>query len=164
MNALGEARFDFFVDFEAESKNSPSVKSLLASLEAMTTKVLILDEKDVNWFPRHLSELDLIANRTLDAGADLESDHPGFNDEVYRKRRGELAKVAQEYQWNEPIPHIDYTESEVETWGIVWDRMEGLLDKHACSEYKKRWGQARKEATSDSWSKAPVKALHRLPA
>mmetsp|Transcript_20423 Transcript_20423/g.42803 ORF Transcript_20423/g.42803 Transcript_20423/m.42803 type:complete len:467 (+) Transcript_20423:14-1414(+) len=137
LNALGEARFDFFVDFEADDKNSPSVLSLFASLESMTTKALILDEKDVMWFPRHLSELDLIANRTLDAGADLESDHPGFNDKVYRARRAELARVAQEYKWNEPIPYIDYTQTEVDTWGIVWDRMESLLDTHACSEYKK---------------------------
>lgn len=137
LNALGEARFDFFVDFESPSKTAPAVSALLASLESMTTKALILDEKDVNWFPRHLSELDLIANRTLDAGADLESDHPGFNDETYRSRRAELARVAQEYVWNEPIPRIDYTADEVATWGAVWDRMEDLLQKHACLEYKK---------------------------
>lgn len=57
LNALGEARFDFFVDFESSSKNSNQVSSLLASLESMTTKAMILDEKDVNWFPRHLSEV-----------------------------------------------------------------------------------------------------------
>jgi len=134
---LSQPRFDFFVDFEASSKEDKDVQKLLAALETKTTKVLVLDEKDVNWFPRHLSELDLIANRTLDAGADLESDHPGFNDPVYRKRRAELATVAQEYIWNEPIPRIQYTEEEIATWGAVWDRMQGLLDKHACAEYKK---------------------------
>ena len=45
LNALGEARFDFFVDFESPSKNSTQVSSLLASLESMTTKAMILDEK-----------------------------------------------------------------------------------------------------------------------
>jgi hypothetical protein len=29
---------------------------------------------------RSIDELDIIANRVLDAGKDLESDHPGFND------------------------------------------------------------------------------------
>ena len=93
MNALGEERFDFFLDFEG-SRGDANVEKLISALEGFTTKVLIVDEKEVNWFPRHLSELDLIANRTLDAGEDLESDHPGFNDETYRARRTELAKVA----------------------------------------------------------------------
>lgn len=29
---------------------------------------LVLDSKEVPWFPRHIAQLDLIANRTLDAG------------------------------------------------------------------------------------------------
>ena len=123
-NALGEDRFDFFLDFVGKRGDS-HIEKLITSLESFTsftTKVLILDEKEVNWFPRHLSELDLIANRTLDAGADLESDHPGFNDPVYRARRTELAKVARDYQWNEPIPTIDYTDVEVQTWKAVWER------------------------------------------
>ncbi len=136
-NALGENRFDFFVDFESTGKDDERTQKLLASLSSTTAKVMLLDPASVNWFPRHLSELDLIANRTLDAGEDLESDHPGFNDQVYRDRRGELARVAREYIWDQPIPRIDYTSDEVDTWAAVWDRMSGLLDEHACSEYKR---------------------------
>lgn len=33
----------------------------------------------VAWFPRRLKDVDIIANQVLDAGTDLESDHPGFN-------------------------------------------------------------------------------------
>jgi phenylalanine-4-hydroxylase len=33
----------------------------------------------VPWFPRRVRDLDLVANQILDAGAELQSDHPGFN-------------------------------------------------------------------------------------
>lgn len=89
----------------------------------------------VQWFPRHVSELDYIANRTLDAGTDLESDHPGFNDPIYRKRREELAKLSHFHKWSQPIATIDYTKEEIATWTAVWDKMQPLVDKYACHEY-----------------------------
>ena len=78
----------------------------------------------------------MIANRTLDAGQDLESDHPGFMDMKYRTRRAELAESAQHHNIFDPIPNIKYTKEEIETWTQVWDRMEGLWDDYACKEYK----------------------------
>lgn len=96
----------------------------------MCDKLLILDEKKVHWFPRHISELDLIANRTLVAGVDLMSeDHPGFHDEEYRARRDDLSIKAQNHRWDQPIPRIDYTQDEVAVWSAVWDKMEGLWEK-----------------------------------
>ena len=89
----------------------------------------------VTWFPRHISELDLVVNRTLDAGTDLKSDHPGFNDLEYRERRSHLAKAAKIHSWDRPIEQIVYTPAEIETWGVVWDRMEDLWSRYACREY-----------------------------
>ena len=89
----------------------------------------------MNWFPRHISELDLIANRTLDAGIDLEADHPGFLDPLYRARREELAAFSKAHKWDEPIARIDYTDNEVHCWRVVWDRMESLWQTYACKEY-----------------------------
>ncbi len=130
----GKRKFDFFVDFDG-SIDDISVQKLLNDLGPLTDKLLLLDEKDVHWFPRHISELDSIAHRTLDAGVDLESDHPGFHDQVYRERRAQLANNALQHKWNQPIPHIDYTTEEIETWGAVWDRMENLWKKYACKEF-----------------------------
>ena len=82
--------------------------------------------------------MDLIANRTLDAGTDLEADHPGFNDVEYRKRRAKLAEQALNHRMHHEIPKTKYTKEEVETWGLVWDTMEELWDAYACKEYKVR--------------------------
>jgi len=89
----------------------------------------------VDWFPRHISELDLVANRTLDAGVDLQADHPGFDDPVYRSRRETLAKFSQAHGWNQPIVHIEYTGEEIHCWTAVWDKMEALWPLYACKEY-----------------------------
>lgn len=52
----------------------------------------------------------------LDSGAELEADHPGFNDPEYRARRQQLAKLAHLYKCDEPIPRVEYLPREIETW------------------------------------------------
>lgn len=128
--------FDFFVDFEGRV-GVKNVDTLLDDLNRFqdVDKLLLLDMKEVHWFPRHISELDLIANRTLDAGTDLEADHPGFLDKKYRLRRKDLAQFAENHVWNKPIPTVEYTEDERKTWTCVWDKMEHLWEKYACKEY-----------------------------
>jgi hypothetical protein len=133
----GKPKFDFYMDFDGSVEDA-NVQKLFDDLSPLVDKLLVLDEKDVHWFPRHISELDLICHRTLDAGQDLESDHPGFNDMTYRSRRAELTVSATNHKWDQPIPTIDYTPAETETWGIVWDRMGGLWKKYACKEYMVR--------------------------
>ena len=112
-----------------------SYSKLMAALNNECTKLLVLDEKSVHWFPRHISELDLVANRTLDAGTDLESDHPGFHDMEYRKRRAMLTESALNHTYHAPIPRIEYTADEILVWSAVWDKLEGLWDKYACKEF-----------------------------
>lgn len=133
-DTLGQKRFDFFVDFHGQ-RGDVGVEMLLDSLKPMTNKLLIVDEKEVQWFPRHISELDLIVDNTLDAGTDLESDHPGFNDSVYRERRAHLTQTAKNHRWDKAIERIEYSPDEIATWGTVWDRMEGLWKQYACKEY-----------------------------
>ncbi|CAE7407234.1 Pah, partial [Symbiodinium microadriaticum] len=123
-----------FMDFYGEVGDSTTDK-LLTELRKVARNTLILDEEEVPWFPRHINELDRIANRVLDAGADLEADHPGFHDPVYRARRAELASIALNYAVGTPIPHIKYTEAEINTWGAVYNRLSELQEKYACKEY-----------------------------
>lgn len=135
-------KFDFFIDFEG-SCSQPNVQSLISVLRGMANQCLILDAKQVHWFPRHISELDTIANRTLDAGTDLHADHPGFDDPVYRQRREALAVAARNYRWDQPIPRVDYTPEETSVWSAVWDRMEPLQAQYACKEYRNALAQMR---------------------
>jgi phenylalanine-4-hydroxylase len=126
--------FDFYVDCEGQRGDEP-IDRLLRDLEQHAVKLLVLDEREVPWFPRHVSELDLIANRTLDAGTDLESDHPGFHDPQYRARRALIDRLAREHRHGAELPHIDYSDAERATWRDVYTRLADLQQRFACAEY-----------------------------
>uniref|UniRef100_A0A182NKD0 Tyrosine 3-monooxygenase n=1 Tax=Anopheles dirus TaxID=7168 RepID=A0A182NKD0_9DIPT len=101
--------------------------------------VSLLSENNVNvkapWFPKHASELDNCNHLMTKYEPDLDMNHPGFADQVYRARRKEIAEIAFAYRYGDPIPHIDYTETENQTWAAVFGRVKELMVKHACSEY-----------------------------
>lgn len=42
--------------------------------------------------------MDLIVQTVLDAGDELESDHPGFHDQAYRDRRARITQAAAAYK------------------------------------------------------------------
>ena len=48
----------------------------------------------VPWFPRMIQDLDKFANQILSFGSELDSDHPGFTDQVYQARRNEFVDIA----------------------------------------------------------------------
>lgn len=87
------------------------------------------------WFPRKMRDLDQFANRVLSYGSELDSDHPGFRDIIYRKRRKEFADIAHQYRHNQPIPHVTYTEQEISTWATVFRELTQLYPTHACKEF-----------------------------
>ena len=131
--ARDDGSFMMHIDFEGRT-GDPMVDKMLTKIREHSKNVLVLDDKVVPWFPHHVSELDKFANATLDGGSDLQADHPGFHDQVYIARRKELAKIAESYSIGKPIPHIQYTQSELDTWGEVYLRLRSL-SKYACKEY-----------------------------
>ncbi|XP_069692663.1 tryptophan 5-hydroxylase 1 [Periplaneta americana] len=98
------------------------------------------DFGEMPWFPRKISDLDN-AQRVLMYGSELDADHPGFKDPVYRKRRGQFADIANSYKYGQSIPKVQYTEEEIKTWGTVFRELHKLYVVHACKEYLENWPQ-----------------------
>lgn len=99
----------------------------------------LLNENNINvkapWFPKHASDLDNCNHLMTKYEPDLDMNHPGFADVEYRQRRKEIAEIAFAYRYGDPIPHINYTETENNTWKAVFRVVKDLMPKHACAEY-----------------------------
>jgi len=127
---------DFFVDCEGE-RGMSALESVITTFQQRGVTMMVLDDKQVPWFPRHISELDQIAQHTLDAGSDLQSDHPGFSDKLYRQRRAMIDGLARQYRHGDEIPLVAYTESEEKTWKEVYSTLRTLHEQYACEEYQR---------------------------
>lgn len=93
------------------------------------------EAESIPWFPGRIADLDRFANQILSYGSELDSDHPGFTDPVYRARRKEFADIAFHYKHGEPIPRVNYTPEETETWRTVYRQLTQLYPTHACREF-----------------------------
>ncbi|KAJ1946128.1 hypothetical protein GGF37_001343 [Kickxella alabastrina] len=136
-----EPGYDFFVDIDAHTKDK--VMQVIDEIKRVdivrdVSYIGSLEEKEadaVPWFPRKISDLDTFSDKVLEMGEELSSDHPGASDPVYRKRRLEIVQKAKEYRTGQPLPHIDYTEQERETWRQVYTKLREMHPKYACREF-----------------------------
>ena len=139
------------IDFDGDAEHDEDVALLLRTLErSKSVKTLdVLGSREVPWFPRRASEFDAFTSKTLDAGSELESDHPGFVDEEYRDRRRMIADIAMNYKQGTgetplPIPRVTYTDREVATWGTVLKRLKALYPQHACRQFNENMEEMQK--------------------
>ncbi|XP_078077219.1 phenylalanine-4-hydroxylase [Mustelus asterias] len=117
--------YEFFIDLDC--KDMISLEEILLSLKqeiSGTVHELSRDKKKdtVPWFPRTIQDLDRFANQILSYGSELDADHPGFTDSVYRARRKEFADIAYNYR---------------QTWSVVFQELKTLYTTHACREHNR---------------------------
>jgi len=67
---------------------------------------------------------------------ELNPDHPGFRDPIYRARRNAIAKLALEHREGTPPPDVAYTDVEHEVWRSVWEHLTPLHAARAVREWR----------------------------
>ncbi|KAK2834343.1 hypothetical protein Q7C36_015044 [Tachysurus vachellii] len=128
----GPQDLDYFVRCEV---NLSDVNTLVSSLRRVADDVRTTKEMKFHWFPKKISELDKCHHLVTKFDPDLDQDHPGFTDPVYRKRRKQIGDIAFKYKQGETIPRVEYTQEEIETWREVYTTLRDLYTTHACNEY-----------------------------
>ena len=102
-------KYDIIVDFrvpeEAVLKELEAVlKTRQSSYQFITSSSCCdhdhLDDaiKMTPWFPKTMSDMDAFAGRVLECGEELDADHPGFTDKLYRARRAEITDIAKKFK------------------------------------------------------------------
>ncbi|KAH8327436.1 hypothetical protein KR074_011858 [Drosophila pseudoananassae] len=128
---------------EVASVNYTSVNTQGLARAPSLSACSSFDFGDMVWFPRKISDLDKAQN-VLMYGSELDADHPGFKDPVYRKRREQFSAIANNFKHGNPIPRVQYTPEEVKTWGTVFLELHRLYVMHAVPEYMENWPELEK--------------------
>ncbi|KAG0000214.1 hypothetical protein BGZ79_006201 [Entomortierella chlamydospora] len=135
---ISEWDYDFTVDINAV--NFEQVSQVVKSLESFAKQVQIINNAKVPdstpWFPRTLTDLDPITKKASKIGEGLASDSPGANDAAYCARRAEITKNADTYKTGRPIPFVNYSRVEIETWAVIYNKLTSMFPTHTCKEYQ----------------------------
>ncbi|XP_034382048.1 phenylalanine-4-hydroxylase [Cyclopterus lumpus] len=137
---MNKEQFEFFISVDASCSQALDevIDGLRTQISGHVHELSRNKQKDtVPWFPNDIQDLDRFANQILSYGSELESDHPGFTDTVYRARRKEFADIAYNYRHGQIIPRVEYTEAEKLTWGTVFKELKTLYPTHACHEHNR---------------------------
>uniref|UniRef100_F6YB31 Tyrosine 3-monooxygenase n=1 Tax=Callithrix jacchus TaxID=9483 RepID=F6YB31_CALJA len=129
---VGGPHLEYFVRVEVPRGD---LAALLSGVRQVSEDVRSPVEHKVPWFPRKVSDLDKCHHLVTKFDPDLDLDHPGFSDQVYRQRRKQIAEIAFQYRHGDPIPRVEYTAEEIATWKEVYTKLKGLYATHACGEH-----------------------------
>jgi phenylalanine-4-hydroxylase len=132
--------YDMYVDFVAEPQ---LITAAMNEIKNRSKEVRLISSGDsdsgagqVPWFPRKIADLDTFAEKVLSYGEELDADHPGFKDPLYRARRKEITELAFNHKHGMPLARVDYTKTEIETWGTIYKKLSELYKTHACYEHQ----------------------------
>lgn len=127
--------YDFLVTFE--NITEAQLKELDTAFKSKGVAELTFSTSagGIAWFPRTPEDLDSFSTKSLEYGAELEADHPGFTDQEYRKRRIAITNFARSFKYGQRLPDVEYTAEEVSTWRTVYTHLRALSTTHACKQY-----------------------------
>ncbi|XP_078197893.1 tyrosine 3-monooxygenase isoform X2 [Callithrix jacchus] len=92
---VGGPHLEYFVRVEVPRGD---LAALLSGVRQVSEDVRSPVEHKVPWFPRKVSDLDKCHHLVTKFDPDLDLDHPGFSDQVYRQRRKQIAEIAFQYR------------------------------------------------------------------
>lgn len=141
-----DKRVDIILDLE-KNNNEVDILAGLEKLADKASKIKFSHLKNVPWFPKCLEDLNFIGSDLKVGGDHLSSDHPGFNDPVYKKRRSEIEEHSKKFEFggNNSCAAVEYTEEETKLWTYMWDKLIPLHSKYACDEFNDSMNRLIKE-------------------
>ena len=103
----------------------------------MLSETATIDEPAVTLSNFQVADEDLPAFREMkfEDINQLDLDHPGANDEVYRERRNYIAGLAKKFRETGVITDVEYNEDEQNIWRQVAGRLEELHQQRASQFY-----------------------------
>ncbi|KAL0491440.1 phenylalanine-4-hydroxylase [Acrasis kona] len=132
---LDKRIYDFVVDVKDVPEHTLNkCIDVLKETKAAESITFLGVKDEIPWFPGKISDLDKLKQEILEAGADLSSDHPGFNDQEYRNRRKQIAQIGLNYKHGDKIERVKYTKEETMAWGVIFNKLTSMYSKHACKE------------------------------
>lgn len=103
----------------------------------LTESAATTAEVDLTLDNIHITDADLPAftDMPFEDIEELHLDHPGANDEEYRRRRDHIAGLSKKFRETGIITDVEYTQQEQGIWRHVAERLEELHRMHASPFY-----------------------------